>query len=74
MDTVNTVLTYVANNYDVIAAIILGILGAAAGVAKLTKNKTDDAIVDGVSKAAKVVLGWIKNRNKPQPPVGPAAA
>ncbi len=56
---------YIVENWDTIGAIALQVIGAAALVATLTPNETDNKIVDALSKIINLLganFGKAKNK------------
>ena len=56
---------YIVENWDNIAAIALQVVGIAAMIATMTPNKTDNKIVDAVSKIINLLganFGKAKNK------------
>ena len=56
---------YIIENWDAIGAIALQIIGIAALVATMTPNKTDNKIVDALSKIINLIganFGKAKNK------------
>ena len=56
---------YITENWDNIAAIALQVVGIAALVATMTPNKTDNKIVDAISKIINLLganFGKAKNK------------
>ncbi len=56
---------YIVENWDNIAAIALQVVGIAALIATMTPNKTDNKIVDAVSKIINLLganFGKAKNK------------